>query len=309
MSTLSLKVRAWGMQMVLVLAICLPLAVNVQPIAAAPLSIRVGQCAQVYNANSAGGLKVRTGPSLSAGIVKYLSDGTQVTILEGPRSANGYTWWRHNQGGWSADAYLKDCPVVPAGPDVAGARNILYRTSAMKSPWTQVDAPLKNTAGQRSAIWYGGVIDQFDVANATFAGRYVGSGGRCNIFAGDVMRAMNAPLPTKGQLGTGASGSKWTDPMTANATDVNRWLSQSQGGWRSINPTTASGLSQLIAWVNAGKPALASTPGHIAVIRPGQGNLSSWKNLTIAQAGAALFLSGPIWDRFAGQTPQFFIHD
>ena len=80
----------------------------------APLAISVGGCAVVVNSGS-GGLAVRATPSTSGTLIKRIPDGTKVKILEGPRSANGYTWWRHDQGGWSAGSYLSDiaCTVAP----------------------------------------------------------------------------------------------------------------------------------------------------------------------------------------------------
>lgn len=101
-------------RVVVTLAMVLPLALSFQPAAAAPMAVSVGACAMVANSNSAGGLAVRSGPSTSASILKRISDGTQVTITGGPVSANGYTWWNHNQGGWSAGSYLVDCPAPAA---------------------------------------------------------------------------------------------------------------------------------------------------------------------------------------------------
>lgn len=293
------------------------------PVQAAGLALGMNSCATVINSNSAGGLAVRNAPGTSAGLIKRIKDGTLIKLLEGPISKNGYTWWRHDQGGWSASSYMRDtaCPSTPAPViDVNAARNALKKMNAMKSPWTQVDAPLKNSS-PRSSAWYGAVIDQFDVASADFAGRYKAGGAglsdtRCNIFAGDVMRAMSAPLPTKGELGVGASGSVKTDPMTANATHLNDFLNgrrkssnSANSGWRLVDPSTPSGLNTLIAHVNAGKPAVASSSGHIAVIRPGQSNVTKWQDLLIAQAGAKLFLSGRLSEGFGSIRPQFFLHD
>jgi hypothetical protein len=39
-------------------------------------------------------LNVRGGPGTSFQIVARLPDGTRVTLLEGPRAGDGYTWWR-----------------------------------------------------------------------------------------------------------------------------------------------------------------------------------------------------------------------
>jgi len=79
---------------------------------AAPLPLSVGQCAVVTGANGAGGLAVRSQAGLSSTIIRRIPDGTVVKILGGPISKDGYTWWQHDQGGWSAGTYLADkaCP-------------------------------------------------------------------------------------------------------------------------------------------------------------------------------------------------------
>ncbi len=56
-----------------------------------------------------------------------------------------------------------------------------------------LDAPITNDAGDRSAYNYFKVIEQFQVENSQ---RYAPDiNTYCNIFAQDVTRAMNAPLP------------------------------------------------------------------------------------------------------------------
>jgi hypothetical protein len=218
---------------------------------------------------------------------------------------------------------------IPGGadPEVQAARLLLKTMSAMQSPWKQVNAPLQNAPGERNAKDYAHVIDQFEVDSPDFAGRYVAGGSdladtRCNIFAGDVMRAMGVPLPTKGNLGKGqgSDNAAYTDPMTAQAVLLNDYLNRRinwvtsandpgiASDWTEVDPKTADGLQQLIDHVNAGKPALVSDAGHIAVIRPNQSNIVSWEDLIIAQAGASNFLSGALEGHFFG-IPQFFIHE
>jgi hypothetical protein len=227
-----------------------------------------------------------------------------------------------------AEIATRIAPKQPAvKPEVQAARDTLKAMSAMQTHWRQVTAPLQNTPDQRSASHYADVIDQFDVNSTELAGRYKAGGAgnedtRCNIFAGDVMRAMGVPLPTKGNLGKGQGDPNaiYTDPMTAQASLLNDYLNRKLSwvtspadkgilsDWMEIKPTTQAELSRLIAHVNAGKPALVSDSGHIGVIRPDQPALQSWKDLIIAQAGASNFLSGALKGHFIG-TPQFFIHD
>jgi len=57
-------------------------------------------------ANTSGyGLRLRTGPGLSYSVITTLSEGTQMTVIDGPVQADGYTWWRITGSpgtGWSA---------------------------------------------------------------------------------------------------------------------------------------------------------------------------------------------------------------
>jgi hypothetical protein len=104
------------------------------------------------------------------------------------------------------------------------------------------------------------------------------------------MRAMGAPLPTKGELGVGAGDAQYTDPMTATAASLNTWLLAGSGGWSHIDTTSQADLDRLLEHVRAGKPALASRADHIAVIRPDQFmqslTASNLGELRVAQAGA-----------------------
>lgn len=190
--------------------------------------------------------------------------------------------------------------------------------AAMNAPWTQVAPPITNSPGQRSAETYRDVIDQFDVQHS-YPGRYRPGDHtddtRCNIFAGDVMRAMGTPLPTKGDLGVGHGESVHSDPMTANAKDTYNWLTSETAGWRRVDVNSAEDLEVLREHLKAGKPAIASDPGHIAVLRPdhvpGPLTKDSLGNLRIAQAGK--YNHNDIELREAGYesrfTPAFFIHE
>lgn len=297
------------------------------------LSSGVGSCAVVRNASQYGGLRVRSGPNTSNAQVGMLQDGTVAKILEGPRAGNGLQWWRHDQGGWSADDYLFTvacATLTPSGPDVNAAQQSLIKSGAMNAPWTQItNAPIKNSSSQRNAINYQAVIEEFNPTKSEYAGRYRAGGSnnrdtRCNIFAADVLRAMNAPVPTKGNLGVGDTNAKNYDPMTATALQLTDWRAgrltwkedllgryAPDTGWRGIDPTNDSGLRQLIAHVNAGRPAFALNSGHIAIIRPGQpGSVTRWQDLRIAQAGASNFLDGSLQTGFgASPKPLFYVHD
>jgi len=57
------------------------------------------------------GLNVRYGPGLSYGVIKAEPYGATGTILGGPQTADGYTWWRvqYTDGtvGWSVENWLE----------------------------------------------------------------------------------------------------------------------------------------------------------------------------------------------------------
>ena len=181
--------------------------------------------------------------------------------------------------------------------DLGQAQTRLRQENAVPAMYKQIPSvPLASTVYDRTALRYRQVIDQFDVG-FTNARRYrPGYDGnydtRCNIFAGDVARAMNVPLPTKGQL------NRTNDPMTAGATALHNWLSTQVArdqGWVEINPATPEGM-HLQANAQAGKMAVASTKDHIAVVRPDQTfpSASNWKQMLVAQAGADNFSSGTL---------------
>ncbi len=195
----------------------------------------------------------------------------------------------------------------------------------MGSAWQQVTPAFTNQPGNRHLLYYLGVINQFRVASA-YECRYrpypengcaanTGSSDtRCNIFAGDVMRAMGAPLPTKGELGIGAAGSENSDPMTATAVHLNAWLLAGNGGWARIDTASPADLARLLAHLRDGKPALASRSDHIAVIRPEQFietlTADNIGDLRIAQAGAFNSNNTTLLKGFGSlDGVQIYIHD
>lgn len=206
--------------------------------------------------------------------------------------------------------------IIPPGPRPP-------ITQGMNGMYTQIDAPIKNSPGDRNPSSYLAVIDQFDVENS-YPARYrpdpdsSNSGDadtRCNIFAGDVMRAMGVPLPTKGELGVGHGDSANTDPMTANAKNLHNWLLGGNNGWLKIDINNPADLELLRNHLRAGKPALASDPEHIAVLRPDQLpdqlNITNLGDIRIAQAGAHNYNDIALGDGGYGAEfqPDFFIHD
>lgn len=197
-------------------------------------------------------------------------------------------------------------------PDLNLSREQLNADPNMKNMWKQVDAPIRSEGGQRDPELYSRVIDQFDVEHS-HPGRYRPSeqypDTRCNIFAGDVMRAMGAPLPTKGEI----YGKN--DPMTANARDIHNALEGGWGGWRKIDVNNPDDLRLLQEHLRAGKPAVASDPGHIAAIRPNglpeRLTLQNLGELHIAQAGSHNWNDVTLDQAGYGNAfkPDFYIHE
>lgn len=125
------------------------------PVQAAPLAIGVNQCVTVFNSNSAGGLAVRSAPGTSASLIKRISDGTLLKILEGPVSKNGYTWWRHDNGGWSASAYMRDAQCKTAVSYTIDS-NLLDRTAVDRLTGADIDKALRSVrANNNGLIGYG----------------------------------------------------------------------------------------------------------------------------------------------------------
>jgi uncharacterized protein YhaN len=64
----------------------------------------------------AGGLplRLRSGPSLSESVIDRLQPGTQMTLQDGPRDADGHAWWHirtaDGQEGWVAGEDLRTQP-------------------------------------------------------------------------------------------------------------------------------------------------------------------------------------------------------
>ncbi len=279
-----------------------------------------------------------TGATIATGTLSSIGSGVSQAVITVSALPVGTTPVKAVYAGNSNFSASSSAPVTETiqtvggytAADVANAQQELRNTTLhpeMTNMWTQVkNPPITNGSSNRSANAYAAVIDQFDVQYSN-AGRYRPSNQynftRCNIFAGDVMRAMGAPLPTKGDIGiNGPDGNP--DPMTANATSINSWLKNGNGDWRKIDLNSTADRATLLAHVRAGKPAVASAPelfagyGHIAVLRPDQviSNLDTDNigSLVVSQAGGSnynranlSFVTG--WSSRNFQGVDFFIHN
>src|SRR5262245_46428045 len=80
----------------LVMLIVLSPLLAPSPVAGAPevqTALQVGGVAQVAGV-APDPLNVRAEPSKNAAVVTTLPEGTRVRLLEGPKSADGESWWR-----------------------------------------------------------------------------------------------------------------------------------------------------------------------------------------------------------------------
>lgn len=170
--------------------------------------------------------------------------------------------------------------------------------------WLPVDAPLRNAADDRSAAHLEAVVEQFDVEhNPRYAPRHDAT--YCNIFAGDVMAALGAPLPhwvdANGYPAKpGALGAR-EQPCNA----LIEWVA-SRGvdlGWAEVDRQSAQEMA------NEGKPVLAiwrnvgGGHGHIAVVLPGPPELDGpWMSCAGAKCRARALRA----DCFPHLTPRYF---
>jgi hypothetical protein len=74
-----------------------------------PTGLYIGGEAVVAGTGSS--LRLRSDPGLQSTTLKTVDDGTRLKILEGPREADGLTWWRLEYAadgaqGWAAEKFL-----------------------------------------------------------------------------------------------------------------------------------------------------------------------------------------------------------
>jgi uncharacterized protein YgiM (DUF1202 family) len=87
--------------------VVLPIEGTVEP---TPIT-EIGPGATVVVKGTAGaGLNLRQQPSTYARVVGSYNEGTELTVLDGPREADGYVWWqlraKDGKEGWGAANWL-----------------------------------------------------------------------------------------------------------------------------------------------------------------------------------------------------------
>jgi probable HAF family extracellular repeat protein len=91
-----------------------PVAPTVTPASSPMPGLRVGGSVEVVGAGDC--VNARAQPSRTAALVKCLPDGTVAVVLDGPRSADGFTWWLLDAGGWVVADYLRPASGQGAAP-------------------------------------------------------------------------------------------------------------------------------------------------------------------------------------------------
>jgi hypothetical protein len=85
-----------------------------------PSLLAIGSDAIVTLPNPRDSLRLRNAPGLEGRIIVLLPNGTRLRVIDGPRAANGYTWWqlRTPEGnvGWSAEVIGDDRVLIGAVP-------------------------------------------------------------------------------------------------------------------------------------------------------------------------------------------------
>lgn len=81
----------------------------------APDRLLVGGYAQVSGTGK-DTLRLRSDPGLRTTTLKTVPEGTQLLILDGPRDADGITWWRLRDPSDSAEGWAAQLYLIPASP-------------------------------------------------------------------------------------------------------------------------------------------------------------------------------------------------
>lgn len=177
----------------------------------------------------------------------------------------------------------------------------------VKYPGSEVDIPITNEPGDRDPRVYDAVLNQFAVG---YNSRYVQRPGKtyCNVYVWDATKAMGAEIP------------HWVDkngnPVAVNTgseLNANRtieWLEKHgvEKGWREVSVEEAKTLA------DKGQPVVAtwknpdpSSPGHVAMVRPGEYTASDPPH--IAQAGGKNFNDDTVDEGFADRSVVYYAHD
>jgi uncharacterized protein YraI len=90
-------------------------------------SPQMNRSIEVVHSPSFDRLNFRRNPNLNSGIIRELREGEVGTVVDGPRQADGYTWWQvriGNTTGWIAQGYQGENWIVDAGSSSNGGGSV-----------------------------------------------------------------------------------------------------------------------------------------------------------------------------------------
>jgi len=124
---------------------------EIEPVA--PATIQPGQAA-VVTGTEGRGLRVRSGPAMSHGIVTTANEGTTVQVIAGPVSDGEDDWYQIGVGpsktGWGIGKYLASASAVRAMSNVEGRRTFLAKVTAYADGIGGVPLGAKTYSGTRT---------------------------------------------------------------------------------------------------------------------------------------------------------------
>lgn len=83
-------------------------------VAGQTIGIAIGSDVEVTSGGQ--NLHLRSEPSVSSTIIANLPDGTRMTVIAGPQTSDGFTWWKISGDpgkGWAAESYLRPLSDQP----------------------------------------------------------------------------------------------------------------------------------------------------------------------------------------------------
>ncbi len=158
-----------------------------------------------------------------------------------------------------------------------------------------------NTPNNRSVANYQRALDYLNVddgGNARYARNNYGT--HCDTFVVDATRILNRPIPNAVVLTDGSH-------KYLSVQQMNQWLDgrmpglsgDRQGpaiGWRIADANTA------LQYAQNGKPAIAISSGHVAMINPEGGKTVNGVSYPgVSQAGATNTYKGNVYDQFGSE--------
>lgn len=124
---------------------------EIQPVS--PTTIQPGQTA-VVTGTEGRGLRVRSGPAMSHGIVTMANEGTSVQVIAGPVNDGGDDWYQISVGssrtGWAIGKYLTAGIALQSMANVEGRRTFLAKVTAYADGIGGVPLGAKTYSGTRT---------------------------------------------------------------------------------------------------------------------------------------------------------------